>query len=132
MLQNSHDCVVEGCTIVADRGCALSVAHHTRDYDSRPPQQHGFYTGRFDGMRNRIANNTFVLLGNTLGLVLDVTAPPGLAAVRASNVWGPNRWLAHPGSRQRALWLGEPWRDELGTLDERDDPQAFVPAALLG
>ena len=63
MLQNSHDCVVEGCTIVADRGCALSVAHHTRNPDSDPPQQWGYYTGPFDGMRNRIAGNTFVLLG---------------------------------------------------------------------
>ncbi len=132
MLQNSHDCVVEGCTIVADRGCALSVAHHTRDFNSRPPQQHGFYTGPFDGMRNRITDNTFVLLGNTIGLVLDVTAPPGLAAVRASNIWGPNRWLAHPGARERALWLGEPWQDEFGTLEERTDLQAFVPAPLRG
>ncbi len=130
MLQNSHDCVVEGCTIVADRGCALSVAHHTRDFDSTPPQQWGYYTGPFDGMRNRIAGNTFVLLGNTLGLELDVTAPPGLAAVKASNVWGPNRWLAPPGSRQRALWLGEPWSEALGTLEERTDLDSFVPAQL--
>jgi len=130
MLQNSHDCVVEGCTIVANRGCALSVAHHTRDYNSKPPQQQGPNTGPFNGMNNRIAGNTFVLLGNTIGLALDVTAPPGYAAVKASNVWGPNRWLAHPGSRERALWLGEPWRDALGTLEERTDLAAFVPKQL--
>jgi hypothetical protein len=130
MLQNSHDCLVEGCTIVAERGCALSVAHHTRDYNSKPPQQQGPNTGPFDGMRNRIAGNTFVLLGNTLGLELDVTAPPGYAAVKASNVWGPNRWLAPPGSRQRTLWVGEPWHDDLGTLEERSDLDAFVPAQL--
>jgi hypothetical protein len=132
MLQNSHDCVVEGCTIVTDRGCALSIAHHTRDRNSTPPQQHGFYTGPFDGMRNRIAGNTFVLLGNTIGLVLDVTAPPGWATVKASNVWGPNRWLAHPGSRERALWLGEAWQDELGTLEEHARIELFVPAQLRG
>jgi hypothetical protein len=132
MLQNSHDCVVEGCTIVAAHGCALGIAHHTRDAKSRPPQQHGFYTGTFDGMRNRIAGNTFVLLGNTLGLVLDVTAPPGLAEVKASNVWGPNRWLAPPDSRERALWLGQAWRDDLGTLEERTDLESFVPAPLKG
>ncbi len=130
MLQNSHDCVVEGCTIVTDRGCALSVAHHTRKRDSNPPQQEGFYTGPFDGVRNRIAGNTFVLLGNTIGLVLDVTAPPGLAAIKASNVWGPNRWLAPPGSRRRALWLGDPWHDDLGTLEEHADLLPFVPAQL--
>jgi hypothetical protein len=132
MLQNSHDCVVEGCTIVAARGCALSVAHHTRDFDSKPPQQHGFYTGPFDGMRNRITGNTFVLLGNTIGLELDVTAPPGWATVKASNVWGPNRWLARPGARERALWLGEPWRDELGMLEEHANLDSFVPAQLRG
>ena len=132
MLQNSHDCVVEGCTIVASRGCALSVAHHTRDFDSKPPQQQGPNTGPFDGMRNRIAGNTFVLLGNTVGLVLDVTAPPGRAAVKASNVWGPNRWLAPPGSRERALWLGLPWRNQLGTLEEHAHLEPFVPAQLRG
>ncbi len=130
MLQNSHDCVVEGCTIVTDRGCALSVAHHTRKRDSDPPQQQGFYTGPFNGVRNRIAGNTFVLLGNSIGLVLDVTAPPGWAEIKLSNVWGPNRWLAAPGSRQRALWLDAPWSDDLGTIEERTDLASFVPAPL--
>jgi hypothetical protein len=130
MLQNSHDCVVEGCTIVASRGCALSVVHHTRDYNSKPPQQQGPNTGPFDGMRNRIAGNTFVLLDHTLGLELDVTAPPGYAAVKASNVWGPNRWFVPPGSRQQTLWVDEPWSDALGKLEERSDLDSLVPAQL--
>jgi hypothetical protein len=130
MLQNSHDCIVESCTIVADRGCALSVAHHTRNPDSDPPQQWGYYTGPFDGMRNRIAGNTFVLLGDAVGLVLEVNAPPGEQQVKDSNVWGPNRWLVHPGARERRLWLGEAWRDRLGTLEEHADLAPFVPSEL--
>jgi hypothetical protein len=130
MLQNSHDCVVEGCTIVADRGCALAVAHHTRNPDSDPPQQWGYYTGPFDGMRNRITGNSFVLLGDAAGLVLEVNAPPGEQQVKESNVWGPNRWLAGPGARERRLWLGEAWRDRLGTLEERADLTPFVPYQL--
>jgi hypothetical protein len=130
MLQNSHDCVVEGCTIVADRGCALAVAHHTRDPNSDPPQQWGYYTGPFDGMRNTIAGNTFVLLGEALGLVLEVDAPPGLQQVYASNRWGPNRWLVQPGAATRPLWLGGPWDPRLGTLEEHADLAPFVPDQL--
>jgi hypothetical protein len=130
MLQNSHDCVVEGCTIVADRGCALSVAHHTRDASSDPPQQWGFYTGPFDGMRNRITGNTFVLHGAPVALVLEVTAPPSAQEVKESSVWGPNRWLVPPGARLRPIWLGEPWRDDLGTIEEHADLEPFVPPAL--
>jgi hypothetical protein len=131
MLQNSHDCIVEGCTIVADRGCALSVAHHTRNPDSDPPQQRGYYTGPFDGMRNRIAGNTFVLLGDAVGgLVLEVNAPPGEREVEGSNAWGPNRWLARPGARERRLWLGEAWSDRLGTLEEHADLAPFLPPQL--
>ena len=104
MLQNAHDCVVEGCTIVADRGCALAVAHHTRDPDGDPPQQWGYYTGRFDGMRNRIAGNTFVLLGDALGLVLEVNAPPGLEAVRGQQPLGAEP-LAGRARRRRAAAL---------------------------
>lgn len=132
LLQNSHDCVVEGCTIVADRGCALAITHHTRDAESDPPQQWGYYTGPFDGMRNTIAGNTFVLLGETLGLVLEVNAPPGLGPVLNSNRWGPNRWLARPGAGGHPLWLDGPWRDELGTLEEHADLAPFVPEALEG
>jgi hypothetical protein len=132
MLQNAHDCVVEGCTIVADRGCALAVAHHTRDPAGDPPQQWGYYTGRFDGMRNRIAGNTFVLLGNALGLVLEVNAPPGLEAVEASNRWGPNRWLVGPGAGARPLWLGGPWHDRFGRLETHADLAPFVPEQLRG
>lgn len=132
MLQNAHDCVVEGCTIVADRGCALAVAHHTRNPDSDPPQQWGYYTGRFDGMRNRIAGNTFVLLGDAAGLVLEVNAPPGLEPVRESNRWGPNRWLAQPGARERPLWLGGPWQDRFGSLATHADLAPFVPDQLRG
>ena len=130
MLQNSHDCVVEGCTIVADRGCALAVAHHTRNPDSDPPQQWGYYTGPFDGMRNRVAGNTFVLLGDAVGLVLEVNAPPGEQEVRESNMWRPNRWLVHPGARERRLWLGEAWSGRLGTLEENADLAPFVPSQL--
>jgi Right handed beta helix region len=130
MLQNSHDCVVEGCTIVADRGCALSVAHHIRNPDSDPPQQWGYYTGPFDGMRNRIAGNTFVLLDDAIGLVLDASAPPGEREVKESNVWGPNRWLARPGAREQYLWLNDVWRDPLGTLEEHTDLTPFVPSQL--
>jgi hypothetical protein len=130
MLQNAHDCVVEGCTIVADRGCALGIAHHTRDPAGDPPQQWGYYTGPFDGMRNRIAGNRFVLLGDAIGLVLDVNAPPGEREVRDSNLWGPNRWLAAPGARARPLWLGVAWNDRLGTLEEHPDLAPFVPPAL--
>ncbi len=130
MLQNAHDCEVRGCTIVADRGCALAIAHHTRDAEGDPPQQWGYYTGPFDGMRNTIAGNTIVLLGEAAGLVLEVDAPPGLAPVLASNLWGPNRWLAGPGARARPLWLGAPWQDAFGTLEEHADPTTFVPPEL--
>lgn len=130
MLQNARDCVVEGCSIVADRGCALSVAHHTRDRGGDPPQQSGFYTGPFDGMRNRITGNTFILLGEALGLVLDVNAPPSWDEVASSHVWGPNRWIAPEGSRDRRLWLGRPWSDRFGTLEEHADPERFVPPEL--
>jgi hypothetical protein len=132
MLQNAHDCVVEGCTIVADRGCALAVAHHTRNPDGDPPQQWGYYTGPFDGMRNTIAGNTFVLLAEAAGLVLEVNAPPGLAPVCASNRWGPNRWLVQPGAATRPLWLGGPWEERLGTLESHADLAPFVPPPLRG
>jgi len=62
--------------------------------------------------------------------VLEVNAPPGEQQVKESNVWGPNRWLAGPGARERRLWLGEAWRDRLGTLEERADLTPFVPYQL--
>jgi hypothetical protein len=130
MLQNSHGCTVSGCTIVAERGCALSVAHHTRNPDSDPPQQQGRYTGPFDGMRNTITDNTFILLGDAIGLVLDVSAPPSWEEVEASNVWGPNRWIGRPGSGARSLWLGGRWSERLGTLEEHPKPETFVPPKL--
>lgn len=130
MLQNAKDCVVEGCTIVAAKGCALSIAHHTREPGHQPPQDRGFYIGDFDGTGNRIVGNTFLLLDDTQGLVLDVNAPPGWAPVLASTVAGPNRWLAGPGARTRPLWFGQPWQDDLGTLEEHPDLAPFVPAEL--
>ena len=132
MLQNAKDCLVTGCTIVAARGCALSIAHHTRREGHEPPQDQGFYIGTFDGLRNRITDNTFILMDDAAGLVIDVNAPPGPEPVLASNVLGPNRWLARPGARERRLWLDRPWSDDLGTLEEHADLDPFVPAELYG
>jgi hypothetical protein len=81
-------------------------------------------------MRNRIAGNSFVLLGDAAGLVLEVNAPPGAQEVEASNVWGLNRWVARPGARERRLWLGAAWSDRLGTLEEHADLAPFVPYQL--
>ena len=130
MLQNAKDCRVSGCTIVATHGCALSIAHHTRVPGHAPPQDRGFYIGDFDGTGNRIAANTFVLLADAVGLVIDVDAPPGRESVLASNVFGPNRWIAGPGAGERRLWLDRAWSDDLGVLEEHPDPSRFVPAGL--
>jgi len=73
-----------------------------------------------------------VLLGEALGLVLEVNAPPGLQQVYASNRWGPNRWLVQPGAATRPLWLGGPWDDRLGTIEEHADLAPFVPQQLRG
>ena len=59
-----------------------------------------------------------------------VNAPPGEREVEGSNAWGPNRWLARPGARERRLWLGEAWSDRLGTLEEHADLAPFLPPQL--
>lgn len=142
MLQNSRDCVLEGNLVVVgareqdgeivdtEGGYAVSVGFQRRGQGSSPPQQSGARIGPFDGVRNAITDNHFVLLhGNAQGFswLFDgkTATEPAVEgwtreAAFQSNTWGPNSWSLGPGAERHPF-------DPNGTVTRYDDAWQAVP-----